>query len=301
MDLIERLEARLEVAESVIERIDLLNELAFELRGKIQKKPGRWQKKPIGYRPKAFLPITPICEGRSIAKLHKLAIWQQMDNRMKPLRFGSERNVITQQRPDLLITRARIAISMATFYMRKGSYAEALRYLQEHLDVGQRIGDAALYAGLALAALGNLHGHIDEIDKAVHYSEARPGDPQRMCRLHARGGVSLQLCDSTHRCRACFWNAPIYSTMALERSRAHHYEVIESYALNSVGWRDFLNRHAEAVTYLRDGLTKDPSLMDEWLITASSPLLSTAVTVGWKWSGKSGACWIAVTSQRRGS
>ena len=37
MDLIERLEARLEVAESVIERIDLLNELAFELRGKDPK------------------------------------------------------------------------------------------------------------------------------------------------------------------------------------------------------------------------------------------------------------------------
>ncbi|MFN8442525.1 MAG: ATP-binding protein [Caldilineaceae bacterium] len=267
MDLIERLEARLAAAESVIERIDLLNELAFELRGKDPKEAWRLAREAYRLSTEGIFADHPYLRGTidsEVAQARYLAANGQQD---EALALWQRAHVITQQRPDLLVTRARIAISMATFYMRKGSYADALRYLQEHLDVGQRLGDRH-HEGLALAALGNLHGHIDDITTAVEYSE------RGLNILHECGDY---MHEAGYRCNYAiqllaagrFVEALHHAMMALDRSRNHNYEVTEIYALNSVGMALIhLDRYAEAVEYLREALVKDPHLMDEWLVTA---------------------------------
>ena len=94
--------------------------------------------------------------------------------------------------------------------------------------------------------MGNLHGHIHEIDKAVTYSELG---------LSILNECSDFMHEAGYRCNYSIHliaagrsiEALQHAMMALERSRIQHYEVIEVYALNSVGMAlIFLDRYVEA-------------------------------------------------------
>ena len=77
------------MAESVIERIDLLNELAFELRGKDPKEAWDLAKEAYRLSTEGIFADHPYLRGTIDSEVAQRVIWLPMDNRMKRLPSGN--------------------------------------------------------------------------------------------------------------------------------------------------------------------------------------------------------------------
>jgi signal transduction histidine kinase/predicted negative regulator of RcsB-dependent stress response len=166
-DHIAQIEARLAAAENTQEQIDILNQLAWELRLNNLERAIETAERARGLATSGNFPDQPYLTGLANS-LHILSRCQSvLGNYAQAVTLGLEALEIYEDINDLK-GQGYAYNALGMIYLHMGNYPEALTTLLESLDVFEEIDDTEWQMGL-LNNLGYLYLDINEPDQALAY------------------------------------------------------------------------------------------------------------------------------------
>ncbi len=231
-DRIAQIETQLAAAEDIRQQVDLLNQLAWELRlnnlpralnlAKDARKlaaSGDFADQPYQKGLAESLHIMSRCEG-------------VLGNYARAITLGLEALSIYEEISDLK-GQGYVYNALGMIYLQMGNYPEALTTLLESLDVFEEIDDVEWQTGL-FNNLGYLYLDIDEADQALSYLD------QGLALAKEHGYYKQQGDLLNNACKAYFYKGEYESALASGLESITYYRQVnaeygEAEALNSIG------------------------------------------------------------------
>jgi signal transduction histidine kinase len=201
-DRIAELEAKLESVRNTKEKIDLMNDLALELRFNDLQRASILSQTALELADQGFIKDQPYRTGKA-KSLQNLGIFQSQLGFFDEALSLWEKSLLLYQLTGQYIEIAEVLNSCGKVYIYKGDYPNALAHHQRALNIAKEIG-AKEIESISLNNLGFLYTQLGEYEKALQYLH------QSLDMAEDLGNIREQA-DAFANCCACYFQLSNYS------------------------------------------------------------------------------------------